>query len=140
MVAELRAKPMGPPDALREYAHIVGAQENWLARLEGRTPTLAIWPALTRDELASASDRAMAGYDAYLARLDPATLPSKVHYTNSAGKLFDTPVSDILLHVPMHSQYHRGKVNHILRAAGLEPVPTDFIAFVRGVPAATTRN
>ncbi|MFQ5740386.1 MAG: DinB family protein [Acidobacteriota bacterium] len=34
-------------------------------------------------------------------------------------------------------QYHRGKVNLLLRQAGHAPAATDFIAFVRGAPAAT---
>jgi uncharacterized damage-inducible protein DinB len=60
-----------------------------------------------------------------------------IGYTNSAGRSFVTPVGDILLHVALHGQYHRGKVNLLLRQAELEPAPVDFIGFVRGVPAAT---
>jgi uncharacterized damage-inducible protein DinB len=40
----------------------------------------------------------------------------------------------------LHGQYHRGKINLLLRQAGLAPAPVDFISFVRGVPAATTRR
>ena len=42
-----------------------------------------------------------------------------------------------LLHVPLHGQYHRGKINLLLRQAGRQPAPTDYITFVRGVSAAT---
>ena len=44
-----------------------------------------------------------------------------------------------MMHVALHGQYHRGKVNLLLRQEGLPPVPPDFIAWVRGVPAATTQ-
>jgi uncharacterized damage-inducible protein DinB len=57
---------------------------------------------------------------------------------NSAGQSFETPVSDMLLQVALHGQYHRGKINLMLRQAHLPPTPTDYIAFARGVPAATT--
>ena len=30
------------------------------------------------------------------------------------------------------------QLNQLLRDSGLEPIPTDFIGYVRGVPAATT--
>jgi hypothetical protein len=40
--------------------------------------------------------------------------------------------------VVLHGQYHRGKVNLLLRQEGEQPAPTDYIAFVRGVPAAVT--
>jgi uncharacterized damage-inducible protein DinB len=51
-----------------------------------------------------------------------------------------TPVGDILLQVALHGQYHRGKVNLLLRDAALPPAPVDFISFARGVPAATTSS
>ena len=57
---------------------------------------------------------------------------------NSAGQSFETPVSDMLLQVALHGQYHRGKINLLLRQAHLPPTPTDYIAFARGVPAAVT--
>jgi len=63
-----------------------------------------------------------------------------VTYTNSAKREFSTALGDILVHVALHGQYHRGKVNLLLRENGLEPVPADFIAFVRGAPAATQRD
>ena len=44
----------------------------------------------------------------------------------------------MLLQVALHGQYHRGKINLMLRQAGLPPTPTDYISFARGVPAATT--
>jgi len=50
---------------------------------------------------------------------------------------FRSRVEDILLHVVLHGCYHRGQVAIALREAGAEPSATDFIAFVRGVPAAT---
>ena len=59
-------------------------------------------------------------------------------YVNSAGQSFETPVSDMLLQVFLHGQYHRGKVNLMLREGGLPPVPTDYISWARGVPAAVT--
>ena len=37
----------------------------------------------------------------------------------------------------LHGQYHRGKVNLLLRQGGHAPAPVDYVAFVRGVPAAT---
>ena len=67
-------------------------------------------------------------------------MEAPVAYTTSAGKSFANTVKDILLHVAMHAQYHRGKINLLLRQAGLEPAPADYIAFIRGAPAARTRS
>jgi hypothetical protein len=39
------------PLAVRELAHVRGAQEIWLSRIEQRAPTVAIWPEFTVHEL-----------------------------------------------------------------------------------------
>jgi len=123
--------------ALREYLHILGAAETWLARIEGRAPTVAVWPDAAEDDAGRLRERVAAGYSALLAGLDGGDRQRPVSYTNSAGASFTDSVEDVLLHVALHGQYHRGKVNAFLRAAGAHPVPTDYIAFVRGAPAAT---
>ena len=127
-----------PAVALREYAHVLGAEEVWLARLESRPAHTAVWPELDITELAPLAALVRAGYARHIGALAEDDLGRQVHYANSAGRTFDTAAGDILLHVALHGQYHRGKVNRMLREAGLEPAPVDFIAFVRGVPAATT--
>lgn len=127
-----------PAEALREYAHVLGADEIWLARLEGRAPRSPVWPEVTLEELPALAASVHQGYRSYLAALEPRQLGCIVAYTNTAGKAFETPAEDILLHVALHAQYHRGKVNLLLRQAGLSPAPTDYIAWVRGAAAATT--
>lgn len=126
-----------PEAALREYAHILGSEETWLARLEGRRARAAIWPAGSLDDVLQLRRAVAESYRAYFAALHNADLERLVSYRNSAGIDFSTSVGDILFHMLLHGQYHRGKVNLLLRQNGLPPVPTDFIAFVRGVPAAT---
>ena len=133
----LRAAPEPPAAALREYAHVLGAAEVWLARLEQRAPRAAVWPEAPLADAAALGEHVRDGYARYLSRLQDDDLPRAVAYTNSAGQHFATPAGDMLLHVALHGQYHRGRVNLLLRQAGLDPAPSDFIAFARGVPAAT---
>ena len=76
-------------------------------------------------------------FRAYLDRLTSDDLRRIVHNLNSAGDEFDNAIEDILVHVAMHGTYHRGQVTLLVRDAGAEPQPTDYIAFVRGAPAAT---
>lgn len=140
--AELRhallALQAPPAEAVRESAHILGAAEVWLSRLEHRASTLAVWPELGVDQFAGTAERVAAGYAAYFATLREGDLERTVAYIDSIGRSFQSAVGDILSHVVLHGQYHRGKVNLLLRQAGAEPAPVDFIAFVRGVPAART--
>lgn len=123
--------------AQSELAHILGAEHVWLARLEQRPATVAVWPTLSVDDCERLGNENRAGFLDFLDRQDAQSLERTVHYRNSAGAEFDTKVSDILLHVALHGSYHRGKIAAALRAAGAEPAPSDYIGFVRGVPAAT---
>jgi uncharacterized damage-inducible protein DinB len=128
-----------PEAAAREFAHILGADETWLARLEGRRAMAPVWPASDADTLRQLALDVQVGYARYLDTLIETDLLRTVLYQNSAGISFETPVRDILYHVFLHAQYHRGKVNLLLRQAGLMPAPVDFIGYVRGFPAAVTR-
>ena len=131
---------MQPPPALawREYAHVLGAESVWLDRLLGRHQRFPVWPELSLAEASALAASLREEYAKYVAALTTDALDARVAYVNSAGQSFQTPVSDILLQVMLHGQYHRGKVNLMLRQAHLPPVPTDYISFARGVPAATT--
>ncbi len=128
-----------PPqsEAARELAHVLGAEEIWLARLEGRPARAAVWPRLDLSSLPPLLEQTHAAYRNYLATLLESDLERSVLYTNSAGRQFSNTVSEILLHTALHGQYHRGKVNLLLRQSGAAPAPTDYISFVRGVAAAT---
>ena len=138
LLSELEA--MRPPPALawREYAHVLGAESTWLDRLLHRPARYAVWPELSIADASSLAASLRAEYSAYVAALTPEMLDVKLPYVNSAGQSFETPVSDMLLQVALHGQYHRGKINLLLRQAHLPPTPTDYISFARGVPAATT--
>lgn len=127
-----------PPEAFGEFCHVLGATETWLARLERRAALLPVWPELTLDGAAAETGALHAGYAGLLGRLTEPGLAATVEYVNTAGQRFENTVSDILVHAALHAQYHRGKVNLLLRQAGRTPIPADYIAFVRGVPAATT--
>lgn len=131
-------EPGAPSEAVREYAHIAGAEETWLSRIERRDPTAPVWPEFGARDAVALAKRTAAGFRGLISAVNDATLDAPIKYSNSAGATFVTPLGDILLHVAMHGQYHRGKVNLLLRQSGSEPVPVDFIRFARGVAAAVT--
>ncbi|MGD9902896.1 MAG: DinB family protein [Vicinamibacterales bacterium] len=116
---------------LRELAHVRAAQEIWLSRIEGRPATLPVWPSLGLDELAAAGAAIDEALRQMLAALTPAALTREIVYTTTAGVTYRTALSDILLHVLTHGQYHRGKANAALRAIGAQAVNVDVITWVR---------
>lgn len=127
-------------EAHREFSHIIGAEETWLARIEQRPSRTAVWPEVTFTEVQALMEKTHSVYRLYLAELPEYGLDIPVIYTNSAGQQFTNSVGEILLHVALHGQYHRGKVNLLLRKSGQEPAPTDYIAFLRGAPAAVKNH
>ena len=129
--AALAAERPADSDVWREYSHIIGAEEVWLARLESRPARIPVWPKVSRDELRPAREQVVTGYARYLDALDAESLDADLRYTNTAGIPFATKVADILMHVALHGQYHRGKINLLLRQGGAEPVPVDYIHWAR---------
>ncbi len=137
LLAALKLAP-GAAEAWREYAHILGADAVWLARLQGEGARTAVWPALGPAEVEALAAEVHAGFEDLLAGLGEGDLERGIGYTNSAGQRFTSAQADILLQALLHGQYHRGKVNALLRQAGAAVAAVDYIGFVRGVPAATT--
>lgn len=133
LLAWLEAAGGPPAAAIRLYDHILNAERVWLTRLEGNDSShLPIWT--DPDSLAGMRERIealRADYERYLSALDEAALDAELEYRNQNGKAFRNTVRDILLHVALHGQYHRGQINQLLRGSGLEPINVDYITFVR---------
>lgn len=123
--------PSAVPDAERLFAHIAAAEHLWYTRMLGRAAELAVWPALTADEARDVAARHASLLRDMIADLPEGGLRREIVYTNSAGRNFRNTVSDIVTHVGMHGERHRGQIARIVRAAGGEPPYTDFIEFAR---------
>lgn len=132
----LRAARNPPLKALEIFSHVLGAEHVWLSRIEGRQPTVAVWPSLSLDECETMAGETADAFKRIVAGLTPAALARQITYQNSAGATFTSTLEEILTHVAMHGSYHRGQVAVLLRAAGEIPNATDYIAFTRGSPAA----
>ena len=130
-------QPSVRPRALEVFGHVLGAEHVWLSRLRQVPPGYAVWPTLDLTQCADLAAENAAGFQAFIAAQSNAGLTGEITYTNSAGQAFRSRVDDILLHVCLHGSYHRGQVTMLVRDASATPAPTDYIGFVRGVPAAT---
>lgn len=124
-------------EAWREYLHILGAEEVWLSRIEERTPRAPVWPDMTPAETSAFRASLSREYATLLERIGDDALMQRVTYTTSDGRVFANALGDILTHVALHAQYHRGKVNLLLRQREAMPAPVDFIGYIRGAAAAT---
>ena len=118
-----------PPRSLRWMGHIIGAEYLWLSRIESRPAELVVWPDLPIDECG----RRLHDLAIKLMKVlgSPQRLTETVGYTNSKGEAWTSTVEDILIHLTIHSAYHRGQIASDLRAAGQEPAYTDYIHATR---------
>lgn len=119
------------PTSLARLNHILGATRVWLARVTGSPMPLSVNPTFTAAELRTEFDAAHEGWMRFLDSQSDADVRREIAYTNLRGEPFTSRLGDILVHVPMHGQHHRGQVNADLRAAGLTPPAIDFIHAAR---------
>jgi uncharacterized damage-inducible protein DinB len=120
-----------PPRGLMVMAHIVGAERLWLNRLRGAPADMPVWPNLDPEQCAAELERLHVEWEAFLDDLDSAALSRPVSYVNSRGEPWTNSVEDVLMHVVLHSSYHRGQIAASMREAGHDPAYTDFIHAVR---------
>jgi uncharacterized damage-inducible protein DinB len=120
------------PAVLRLFAHVLAAERVWLLRLRredaGDEPG---WPVLAVAELEALADRNAREIAHLVEPLEAEALNAACTYRNSQGTEFRTSVGDVLTHVFLHGSYHRGQIAAAIRAAGGQPVNTDFITWVR---------
>lgn len=133
----LAASASPPPSVLELLAHVLAAEHVWLSRLRHESPRVPVWPGLGFEECASLAKRNREEYERFLRDAGEATLASEVSYVNSAGASFRSRIDDILFQVVTHGAYHRGQIALLMRQHAVAPAQTDYIGFVRGVPAAT---
>ncbi|HEV8046627.1 MAG TPA: DinB family protein [Terriglobales bacterium] len=120
-----------PARSVGLLAHIVSAERLWLERLLMQKQTSPVWPTFTLDRCQSEIGELAGLWMNYLSSLGEAGLTDPIDYKNTKGEKFTSQKQDVLLHVVMHSAYHRGQIAADMRAAGFSPAYTDFIHAVR---------
>jgi uncharacterized damage-inducible protein DinB len=131
VLAVLAAATPPPERALKIFAHVLACEWLWLERLRRQRFKVVVWPdsslATCREQLADLPK----AWQLFFDTLDPRRLAEPVNYTNSKGEAWSNTIEDILMHVVLHSAYHRGQIALVLRDAGYQPPETDFIHCVR---------
>jgi uncharacterized damage-inducible protein DinB len=127
----VRQSSAPPEQAVRWLGHVLAAERLWLDRLKGAGAKVKVWPALSLEDCGREVPELEQLWGDYLDDLDPGELDVEVEYVNSKGEPWSSTIGDVLNHVLLHSAYHRGQIAAAVRAAGGEPVLTDFIHAAR---------
>lgn len=131
-VASLRELGEAPEDAVRIFSHCATAERVHLARMRGEDPfPQDFWPDISLADAASMAASAVDGWFSMVADQDAAELDRPVRYRNSSGTYFATAPSEMLIHLAMHGEHHRGQIARLVREGGGKPAVTDFVVFLR---------
>jgi len=120
-----------PPRSVKILAHIVSAERLWLERLRSEKQTYPVWPDFTIQQCQQEVQLLGELWAAYLSSFAETDLERAVSYQNTKGETWRSYKRDILMHVVLHSAYHRGQIATDMRAAGFSPAYTDFIHAIR---------
>jgi uncharacterized damage-inducible protein DinB len=119
-------------NVIRLFSHILLAEKIWYTRIMGEDSIgLHVWGDEDLDACSKLVEQNEKSYSALLQDLSEDDLQRVIPYKNTHGKEFVNTIGDILTHVALHGQHHRGQINQRLRESGYDPVGIDYISMVR---------
>lgn len=120
-----------PVKAKELFDHIIAAHANWYARVTDQEPHLPIWRSNL--EVADYGKWLNDFHDKWNVILanEADDLDRTIRYKNIAGREFQNSLHEVLLHLTLHSQYHRGQVITLVRDVVDETPSTDMIVYLR---------
>lgn len=110
------------------FSHILSSGATWAARCVGEPSPYPIGGAIQVEDWKRAARQ---NYEALSSVVmeNSEGLDRIIFYKNLAGVQKESPLWEILEHIMLHAQYHRGQINAKLREIGLEPARLDYIFF-----------
>jgi uncharacterized damage-inducible protein DinB len=114
--------------------HVWGAEFLWLARLNLESPLKITGDRFSGSmgDLAAALETVDRQWVHWFDNKQDAQLSQQLHYTNMAGQSYSEPYDILLHHIFNHSTYHNGQLVTMLRASGIDKIPsTDFVTWSR---------
>jgi uncharacterized damage-inducible protein DinB len=121
----------GTARSLELMAHIISAEHLWFERIRGNPQPFPVWPDFSLEQCAAEAANSAALWKSYLAQSSELALAQTITYKNTTGESWSSRIEDVVMHVIMHSAYHRGQIAADTRSAGMVPAYTDFIHAVR---------
>lgn len=109
-------------------SHILFAQTFWINRVNGNKNLGHPWDSVPLDKM---SDCIQDNYEEILQLVKLKGFDEIVKYKNSKGEEYSNSTIDILMHLLLHSQYHRGQIASEIKASGNSVPGTDYIVYKR---------
>jgi uncharacterized damage-inducible protein DinB len=109
----------------RMFAHVYGADLNWLKRWKGSSPSESPFFDITSmAEVHQKWDALEAEQKAFVDGLSESDLVRAVDYKNAQGRAFRAPLGVLLQHVANHATHHRSEIATMLTMLSGSPPDT----------------
>jgi len=129
-----REVPSSFPSLKLTMLHVWGAEDIWLQRLQGISPSQFLSTNFngTVETVFEGLVRNSATFRDFLARQSSEFFEETCSYIHTNGNPYTQFHAEIIQHCLQHSTYHRGQMVTIAHNLGLtDPPTTDFIVYVR---------
>jgi uncharacterized damage-inducible protein DinB len=134
LIDYVKTLPDVPPRTIELFGHIVAAHRFWEKRLAGESVVFKdfdFFPRLSLDDCAAESD---AFARKWADRIQALPLPLDAHTISFMARndqRMTFRVVDVFVQLHGHGIHHRAQISVDLRAAGFEPLYTDYILYCR---------
>ncbi|HOY16799.1 MAG TPA: DinB family protein [Haliscomenobacter sp.] len=120
-------KSVLPERCIPLFSHVLNAQKIWNARILGlpSSGVFDVHPLETMQALA------LLNHQHSLEIIERFDLSQSITYRNTQGEVYSNTIQDLLFHVINHTTHHRGQIISDFRQAGIEPLKTDYVFYVR---------
>jgi len=119
---------------LGTLAHTCAADRIWLERMQG-APCSGFRTDLSAEELQAEWPLLHEHWQAWVRDLTDEAAAAALAYKDMAGREWNQPVWQLVLHVVNHATHHRGQVSGFLRAMGHVPPKLDLVHYYRELKA-----
>ncbi|MFI5163078.1 MAG: DinB family protein [Sphingobacteriales bacterium] len=132
LMAKMIADAGRPEKPVQLMAHLLSAQQVWLARCKGEPLTnVVLWPDWKAGTFADIINNNGNGWITFLNNLESEDFDTLVIYKTTRGEEFDNKLSDILAHAINHGTHHRAQIGQYLKSDGTDLPFTDYIFYIR---------
>ena len=115
----------GDEFVLVRLSHILLGERAWFDRISGEMVERHVWRTMTLPVLRELNRKHAVRYE----RLLESDVSRVIAYRRFTGEEYQSPVSDILLHLTLHGAHHRGQIATYVSSQGKPPINTDFIQY-----------
>ena len=116
-----------PERCIPLFSHMLNAHKIWTARILGlpSSGVFDVHPLTTMQALE------WSNHQHALEIIERFDLSQCITYRNTQGGEYSNSIQDLLFHVINHTTHHRGQIISDFRQAGVEPLKTDYVFYVR---------